>query len=78
MDDWEPSTLRELFSSHTVIIFDNRAVGNTTAGPKPFSIQQIANDTSGLLDSLKQKTDVLGFYGFIRSSTAYCYASRKG
>lgn len=61
MDDWEPSTLRELSSSHTVIIFDNRGVGNTTAGPKPFSIQQIANDTSGLLDSLKQKTDVLGF-----------------
>lgn len=47
MDDWEPSTLRELSSSHTVIIFDSRGVGNTTADTKPFSIQQIANDTSG-------------------------------
>jgi pimeloyl-ACP methyl ester carboxylesterase len=78
MDDWEPSTLRELSSSHTVIIFDNRGVGNTTAGPKPFSIQQIANDTSGLLDSETKNGCSWVFYGFIRSSTAYCYASRKG
>ena len=33
-----------------------------TAGTKPFSIQQFANDTSGLLDALKiQKADILGF-----------------
>ncbi|MFL6420470.1 MAG: alpha/beta fold hydrolase [Nitrososphaeraceae archaeon] len=62
MDGWEPSTLRELSSNHTVIIFDNRGVGNTTTGTKPFSIQQFANDTAGLLDGLKiQKADVLGF-----------------
>ncbi len=44
MDDWEPTILRELSSNHTVIIFDNRGVGNTTAGTKQFSIQQFAND----------------------------------
>jgi pimeloyl-ACP methyl ester carboxylesterase len=62
MDSWEPSTLRELSLNHTVIIFDSRGIGNTTAGTKPFSVQQFANDTAGLLDSLKiQKADLLGY-----------------
>jgi pimeloyl-ACP methyl ester carboxylesterase len=62
MDAWDPSILTDLSSNHTVIIFDNRGVGNTTAGDKPFSIVQFANDTAGLLDALKiQKADVLGF-----------------
>jgi pimeloyl-ACP methyl ester carboxylesterase len=62
MDAWEPSILKELLRNHTVIIFDNRGVGNTTTGSKPYSIQQFANDTAGLMDALKiQKADVLGF-----------------
>ena len=62
MDAWDPTVLRDLSSNHTVIIFDNRGVGNTTASTKPFSIIQFANDTAGLLDALKvQKSDVLGF-----------------
>lgn len=62
MGAWEPSILKNLSINHTVIIFDNRGVGNTTTGTKPFSIQQFANDTAGLLDALKiQKADVLGF-----------------
>jgi pimeloyl-ACP methyl ester carboxylesterase len=62
MDAWQPSFLRDLSRNHTVIIFDNRGVGNTTIGTKPFSIQQLANDTAGLLSALKiQKADVLGF-----------------
>jgi len=61
MDSWEPSILKELSSNHTVIIFNNRGVGNTTTGTKQFSIQQFANDTAGLLDGLKiQKADVMG------------------
>ena len=62
MDAWEPSTLKSLSTNHTVVIFDNRGGGNTTTGTKPFSVQQFANDTAGLLDALKiQKADVLGF-----------------
>ena len=62
MNGWSPSTLRNLSSNHTVIVFDNRGIGNTTTGIKPFSIQQFANDTTGLLDALKiQKADVLGY-----------------
>jgi pimeloyl-ACP methyl ester carboxylesterase len=62
MNGWSPSTLRSLSSNHRVIIFDNRGIGNTTSGIKPFSIQQFASDTAGLVDALKiQKADVLGY-----------------
>jgi pimeloyl-ACP methyl ester carboxylesterase len=62
MDAWNPAILGDLSSNHTVIIFDHRGVGNTTAGTKPFSMIQFANDTAGLLDALNiQKADVLGY-----------------
>jgi len=62
MNYWEPSLTDTLSANHTVIVFDNRGVGNTSTGIKPFSIQQFANDTAGLLDALKiQKADVLGY-----------------
>jgi pimeloyl-ACP methyl ester carboxylesterase len=62
MDQWDPTILRDLSSNHTVIIFDHRGVGNTTAGTKPFSMIQFANDTAGLLDALNiQKADILGY-----------------
>src|SRR5215204_278636 len=62
MNALDPSTLKVLSSNHTVVVFDNRGVGNTTTGSKPFSIQQFANDTAGLLDALKiRKADVLGY-----------------
>jgi pimeloyl-ACP methyl ester carboxylesterase len=62
MDVWPTYFLKQLASNHTVIIFDNRGVGNTTVGTRPFSIAQFANDTVGLLDALNiQRTDVLGF-----------------
>jgi hypothetical protein len=44
MNAWDSSTLRDLSLNHIVIVFDNRGVGNTTSGSKPFSIQQLAND----------------------------------
>ena len=62
MDVWPTYFLKELASNHTVIIFDNRGVGNTTVGTNSFSISQFANDTVGLLDALDiQRADVLGF-----------------
>ena len=63
MDAWPTIFLEELAANnHSVIIFDNRGVGNTTAGTRPFSIGQFANDTIGLLDALNiQRADVLGF-----------------
>ena len=63
MDMWSPLLLEQLISSnYSVIIFDNRGAGNTTAGAKQFSISQLAKDTAGLLDALKiSKADVLGW-----------------
>ncbi len=59
---WPPTLLRDLSSNHTVIIFNNRGIGNTTSGTKPFSMIQFANDTAGLLDALNiQKADVLAY-----------------
>ena len=62
MDVWPPFLLQELSKKHKVVIFDNRGVGNTTSGINPFSVEQFANDTAGLMDALNiQKADVLGF-----------------
>jgi pimeloyl-ACP methyl ester carboxylesterase len=64
MDVWPSSMLHELelSSNHTIIIFDNRGVGNTTLGTKPISVKQMAIDKVGLLDALKiHIVDVLGF-----------------
>jgi pimeloyl-ACP methyl ester carboxylesterase len=59
---WEPSLLSNLAATnHTVIVFDNRGMGETTVGTKPFSIEQFANDTAGLIDALQiEKADVFG------------------
>lgn len=62
MDVWPSYFLKELAKSHKVTIFDNRGVGNTTEGTKPFSVKQFANDTFGLMNILGiQEADVLGF-----------------
>jgi pimeloyl-ACP methyl ester carboxylesterase len=60
---WDPSLLSNLTATnHTVIVFDNRGIGETTIGTQPFSIEQFANDTAGLLEALHiEKVDVLGF-----------------
>src|SRR5918994_6340315 len=62
MDVWDPSFLTGLSSNHTVIAFDQRGIGNTTAGSKPYTMLQLANDTAGLLDALKiQEADIFGY-----------------
>ena len=59
---WDPSFISDLSSNHTVIVFDNRGVGNTTIGSQPYTIEQLANDTAGLLDALEiQNANVLGY-----------------
>ena len=58
----DPSFISDLSSNHTVIVFDNRGVGNTTIGSQPYTMEQLANDTAGLLDALKiQNANVLGY-----------------
>ena len=70
MDAWDPSFLTGLSSNHTVIVFDSRGIGNTTTGSKPYSMQQLANDTAGLLDALPSRCYGV-FSRFIYSSGIY-------
>ena len=63
MDIWDPTLLETLAYDHTVIIFSNRGIGNTTSGNgQNFSMALLANDTAGLLDALNvTRADVLGY-----------------
>jgi pimeloyl-ACP methyl ester carboxylesterase len=63
MDSWDPNLLGKLAVNHTVVVFDNRGIGNTSSGgEKEFSIGLFANDTAGLLEALNiRKADVLGY-----------------
>ena len=62
MDAWDPSFLEGLSLNHTVIAFDTRGIGNSTTGSKPYTYQQLANDSASLLDALKiPKADVMGY-----------------
>ncbi len=62
MDAWDPALLSKLASNNTVIVFDSRGIGNTTAGTEPYSIQLLGNDTAGLMNALKiQQANVLGY-----------------
>ena len=68
MDMWNPLLLEKLASAnYKVIIFENRGVGESTAGKKEFSISQFANDTSGLLDALPRTN----------GRTSFCRTSRQ-
>ena len=62
MYGWDPTFLKGLSANHTVIVFDNRGIGNTTIGTKNFTIDQFAADSTGLLEALKiNKSDILGY-----------------
>lgn len=81
MDFWDPILLQHLSASHTVILFDNRGIQNTTTGEKHFSIKQFANDTAGLLKALKvDKADILGWSmgGMIAQELALTYPNKVG
>ena len=81
MDFWDPILLKELSTNHTIIVFDNRGIGNTTSGEKHFSIKQFANDTAGLLQALKiKKADVIGWSmgGMIAQELALAYPDKVG
>jgi pimeloyl-ACP methyl ester carboxylesterase len=76
-----PNLIRNSCSNHTVIIFNNRGIGNTTSGSEQFSIEQFANDTAGLLVALNiKKADVLAWSmgGRIAQELTLNYPDRVG
>ncbi len=52
MDMWDPDVISVLSQHYRVIVFDNRGMGETTAGERTFSIEQFADDAAGFIDSL--------------------------
>jgi pimeloyl-ACP methyl ester carboxylesterase len=79
MEEWGPIQ-DKLAENHTVIIFDNRGIGKTTAGNHPFSLEQFANDTAGLIDALKidKPVDIVGLSlgGFIEQEVALLHPEK--
>jgi pimeloyl-ACP methyl ester carboxylesterase len=62
MNLWESALISKLASQYKVIIFDNRGIGNSNTGTKPFSIEQFCEDTAGFMDALDiQQAHVLGW-----------------
>jgi pimeloyl-ACP methyl ester carboxylesterase len=62
IDGWDPIFLKGLSRNHTVIVFDNRGIGNTTVGSKNFTIDQFAVDSAALFDAINiSKLDILGY-----------------
>ncbi|KAF5082180.1 MAG: alpha/beta hydrolase [Acetobacterium sp. MES1] len=62
MNLWEERFLRSLSKKYKVIVFDNRGMGETSSGHKPFTIEQFAEDTYEMLVALKiESAHVLGW-----------------
>jgi pimeloyl-ACP methyl ester carboxylesterase len=76
---WEPDLIRRLSSSFQVILFDHRGIGNTETGRRPFTLEQFADDTAGLLEALGIKqAHMLGWSmgGLITEEVALRHPSR--
>lgn len=79
MDMWDPRFLNNLSSKYKVVIFDNRGMGNTTAPPGKFSIEEFANDTAGFMAALGiEKAHVMGWSmgSFVAQELAIRYPER--
>lgn len=59
---WPPQLIKDLSRNHQVTIFDNRGTGRSDKPDIPYSIDMMADDVNGLMDTIKvQKAHVLGF-----------------
>jgi pimeloyl-ACP methyl ester carboxylesterase len=62
MEAWGRRFVDTLAQHHRVVIFDNAGVGQTQPLPAPLSIDEMAGQTSALIDALGlQRPDVLGW-----------------
>jgi pimeloyl-ACP methyl ester carboxylesterase len=60
LSEWS-TIIEPLAQSHQVIAFDNRGAGRTDKPDEPYTIEQMAEDTNGLLDALGiARADILG------------------
>src|SRR5580700_6106398 len=52
MEDWDPRLVHALARHNRVVMFDNAGVGHTQQLPEPVTIQEMANQTNALIDTL--------------------------
>lgn len=61
-DMWPTVLLDKLSKARQVILFDNRGMGYSEADDEPFSMELLASDAMGLMDSLGiENADILGW-----------------
>jgi pimeloyl-ACP methyl ester carboxylesterase len=74
MDTWDPCFIERLARRHSVIVFDNRGMGETSPGDREFTVERFAADTAGLIVALGyEKAHVLGWS--IGGDIALCLAA---
>jgi len=62
MDTWAPAFVDSLAAQHTVVVFDNAGVGQTTDLPAPLTVPAMADQTSALISALRlHRPAVLGW-----------------
>ncbi|MEY9940030.1 alpha/beta fold hydrolase [Streptacidiphilus sp. MAP5-3] len=62
MDAWAPAFVDALAAHHTVVVFDNAGVGETSALPGPLTVPAMAEQTSALISALRlHRPTVLGW-----------------
>lgn len=79
MDVEEPAFIDALARAHQVVSLDNRGMGRTNAGSRPFTIEQFAQDAVGLMDALGlSRAHVMGtsMGGFIAQELALRHPGR--
>jgi len=60
---WLPLQIPEFSKSRRCVIYDHRGVGGSSDPGGPFSMEQLADDASHLLDTLEiERADVLGVF----------------
>lgn len=53
MDEWAPDLVDALAARHTVVVFDNAGIGQTSALPGTLTISAMADQTSALISTLQ-------------------------
>jgi pimeloyl-ACP methyl ester carboxylesterase len=62
MEGWDPRLVHALAQHNRVVMFDNSGVGRTQLLPEPLTIDEMASQTSALIDALHLgRPDVLGW-----------------
>ncbi len=77
----EPRLLNAVSANHKTLIFDNRGAGGTDISDRQYSMELLAQDTVGLMDSLGiEKAHIIGgsMGGMIALHVAIDYPERVG